>query len=527
MTKKSIVHSIGGKVLALASLITVLVFTALFLVSFFAQRKAASKRIALVGRNASGMVGLAMDGVMLRGNTEEMRAVFQKARELNPDLTLFLTDKDGKIKFATHEERVESSLTAPETQADLRQMVGDAVQKDTNASGLARLDGKLSYLQVKSVPNEVRCQGCHEASIPFLGSMVVVQDVSGEWNAMNIQNAITAGLSLAGLAILVFSLSRMIGTQITRPLAGFGHVLERVADGELTHKAQEQSQDELGDMGRALNHTIGTLRMALHQIQDGAVSLASGTTELSVASQQLRGAADSNAQNLELLLASNQSTSSSVQQLAASVGEITTLTQTSQTESLESIQAALRGTAAGEKAENSMKQVRAASARMVSAVQVIHEIAKQSSLLSLNASIEAAKAGASGRGFAVVAEEVRKLAERSSASAKEIDQLIQTAEQAGAEGTATMIETVQALKDIHNQVVGLAARLDKVRTATREQGVATADVGKAVADTIDKTENVFVAIEQTAATITEVSRTTADHAALAETLHQLAGKFQL
>jgi methyl-accepting chemotaxis protein len=520
-------RSIGGKVLGFASLITILVFAALFLVGFFWQRKAATARITLTGKNATGMLALAMDGTMLRGDVEEMRGVFKKARNLNKDLTLYLTDPSGKVKFSTRDELVESSLVSKETNADLRRMVGEAVRKESEAVQLIRLDGRRCLLQVKTVDNETRCQGCHDSKQGILGSMVTVQDVSADWGAMNLESALTAGLSLAGLAILLFGLSRVILTRVTRPLAGFGQLLEQVAAGDLCQKAQDQSQDELGDMGRALNHTIGNLRGAMHRIQGSSETLASGTTELSAAALQLGATAEANARNLEQLLVLNQNTSASVKQLSGSVSEIAAIARSSQDESLESIQAARQGTSAGERAEQSMDRVHSASARMVSAVKVIQELAQQTNLLSLNAAIEAAKAGDKGKGFAVVAEEVRKLAERSSSSAKEIDRLILTAEEAGAEGKATVLETVNALRGIHERVSRLSERLGSVKIATEQQAQATSEVDRAVFDITGRTEQISAATEQTVATITEVSRTTADHAALAEDLSRLVGGFKL
>jgi hypothetical protein len=128
MKTKGLFQSIGGKVLGLASLITILVFTVLFLVGFFWQRKEATARITLTGRNASGMLSLAMDGTMLRGDVEEMRGVFRKARNLNQDLTLYLTDPAGVVKFSTREDRLGSTLTAEEAGAEGKATVLETVQ---------------------------------------------------------------------------------------------------------------------------------------------------------------------------------------------------------------------------------------------------------------------------------------------------------------------------------------------------------------------------------------------------------------
>jgi methyl-accepting chemotaxis protein len=209
------------------------------------------------------------------------------------------------------------------------------------------------------------------------------------------------------------------------------------------------------------------------------------------------------------------------------VETVAAIAEATRRDSRASLQAAEQGTAAGEKSERSMDRVHEASAQMVAAVRMIQEIARQTNMLSLNAAIEAAKAGESGRGFGVVSEEVRKLAERSSAFARQINDLIHTTEAAGDEGRATMLETVQTLRDIHTQVSGLASRMDRIGGATLEQAGATTQVTDAVREIAGKTEQVAAATEQTAATVTEVSRTIADHAALAESLTQLAARFRI
>jgi len=525
MIFKGMSRSVGGKVLGVASLITLVVFGMLALASSWSQRRAATLRIAQAGQEASAMLWLGLDGPMVRGDREEARSVFHQAKAVNPGLVLHLTDKDGRIRLSTEPSLEGTSLkAAPEV---LRGMVEDSLRGGAEPFRIEPMDGKQTFIQARTLRNEARCQGCHAPSQPVLGSMVTLRDVSSEWAALDTQNLLLGGLSVLGLALLGAGLWRLVHVQVTRPLAGFGQVLAKVAAGDLRQRAAEDSPDELGDMGRALNHTIGMLREALQRIQDCAGTLASGTTQLSAASRELQGTADSNARSLENLLASSVGTTSTIQQLAGSVKEIAEIARFSQGESQASIQAAEGGTLTGERAMASMERVHAASVRMTSAVRVIQEIAKQTNLLSLNAAIEASKAGEAGRGFAVVAEEVRKLAERSAASAREIDEMIRTAEEAGADGRGTVQETVQALRDIQFKVRGLAGHLDRVGGATQDQAQATSDAREAVAGIADRTLAISSATDQTVATLTQVAITTQQHAVLAEDLNRLVGGFRI
>jgi methyl-accepting chemotaxis protein len=475
----------------------------------------------------SEVLALALDQSMLRGDPGETRSILQSLKQTNKTLTVDIIALDGSIKYATDSGPDRRDVKAGAGREQFAAMVDDAVGKGRETSRMLEAGDRRAFLRVRPILNQSRCQGCHGSSSPILGVMAIQQDVSSEWRAMKIQNATMGALTLAGLCLLVVSLRRVIRNRVSLPLANFGRVLTQVANGDLSQQAEDRSEDELGSMGRALNHTIGNLRGALEQIQACAARLASGSTELAAGVQQLQATSEANTQNLEHLLSSNQASSAAVQQLAVSVRAVATTASSSQAESRSAVSAATLGMTAGERTAHSMAQVLDASGRMVKAVAIIREIARQTDLLALNAAIEAAKAGEAGRGFAVVADEVRSLAARCANSARDIGRLIETTEQSGDEGRGAVSETIQALQAIQAEVGTLATRMDRIEGDTREQSQATEQVTQGVLEIADRTRQVVSATQETALTIREVARTTEDHAALAEELQHLALSFKV
>jgi aerotaxis receptor len=275
----------------------------------------------------------------------------------------------------------------------------------------------------------------------------------------------------------------------------------------------------LTKMQSYLKGTVNRIRFDGERVAGSATQLSAATHEITATSREL-------ARNSEAEREAVERMASAMTELTASIQEVASNVKASQQQAQEAVQATETGDRSGDAAMTAMSKVEEATGQVVQAVRVIQEIARQTNLLSLNAAIEAAKAGASGKGFAVVAEEVRKLAERSAQSAREIASLIEMSNGAVTQGRETVQDAVHSLGDIRDHIGQVTSMALEISSAAEEQSKASAEVAEQVEHSAQKAGENASASVQLSATVETLSRHADELASTAAGLTDLAKQFR-
>jgi methyl-accepting chemotaxis protein len=284
---------------------------------------------------------------------------------------------------------------------------------------------------------------------------------------LTIIGAIAVGVA-ASLAI-GFVIARIIANGLRKTVA----VLQTMAKGDFTARLDIQTKDEVGQMAEALNAAIGSIRTALLETRAVADSLALAAQQLSSASEEISSGAQEQASSLE-------ETASSLEQITATVRQNADNAQQANQMAAGARSVAEKGGQVVGEAVRGMSEINNSSKKIADIITAIDEIAFQTNLLALNAAVEAARAGEQGRGFAVVAGEVRNLAQRSAAAAKEIKGLIQDSVCKVEAGTKLVNESGKSLEEIVGSVKRVTDIVSEIAAASREQAGGIEQLNKAV-----------------------------------------------
>ena len=298
---------------------------------------------------------------------------------------------------------------------------------------------------------------------------------------------------VAALGILTSVLfSLLIFRAAVHPLARIQRDIERMSAGDLSGPIKATGNDELTKLVQSLRVLQINVKLLVGQIKEAAEAVSNDSAAIASGNLDLSSRTETQASSLEETASSMEELTSTVKQNADNAREANKLVSSA------SDTAILGGDAVGQVVET-MGSIRESSRKIVDIIGVIDAIAFQTNILALNAAVEAARAGEQGRGFAVVATEVRNLAQRSAAAAKEIKELIGDSVTKVETGAKLVDQAGHTMSDIVNQVKKVAGYMADITLASQEQSDGIEQVNLAITEMEESTTQNAALVEQAAA----------------------------
>jgi methyl-accepting chemotaxis protein len=320
-------------------------------------------------------------------------------------------------------------------------------------------------------------------------------------------------LVCAAGALIQFSFCYFVIASIVRPVKVAMKSARKVGGGDLAVALRPDGRDEVTELYLGLNEMTQNLRQLVGEVVAGAERVAGSSAQISQGNRDLSQRTEEQASTLE-------ETASSLQQLTSTVAQNADTARAASQLAASASEAARKGGDVVQQVVSTMDGISSASSRIADIIGVIDGIAFQTNILALNAAVEAARAGEQGRGFAVVAAEVRSLAQRSAAAAREIKGLIQDSAQRVQAGGQLVDAAGRTMVEVVGSFAKVSSLIAEIAAASEEQNAGIGQVNTAVIQ-MDR------AVQQNASLVDQAAAAAEAMKDQARTLLQSVARFNL
>jgi methyl-accepting chemotaxis protein WspA len=445
------------------------------------------------------------------------KSYLAQLKESSEELTQLVSDFDKRISDATERGLFDEFKRA---QAEYKQIRAEFVSLERSgkdAGAKARLAGQLKTEWEKARTQIEQIVEMHRKFADTSTTNIVKLAAIGKTSI-----AVTFLVALGAAIVCGFFLLRAITAPMQRVLA----ILDVIRTGDFSQRLDLGRRDEFSAMETGFNRMIDELTALVGQAQKSAVQMATSMTEIAATSKQQQATATETAATTTEIGATSHQILATARDLARTMNEVSTVSE--QTATL-----AGNGQIGLARMENTMGQVNDAAGSVNAKLAILNEkagninqvvttitnVAAQTNLLSLNAAIEAEKAGEYGRGFSVVATEIRRLADQTAVATYDIEQMvkeIQSAVAAGVmgmdkfsdqvrRGMADVRQVGDQLAQIIHQVQALAPRFQVVNEGMQVQATGAEQINQALTQLSEAAQQTVESLQQSSLAIDELN----------------------
>ena len=297
---------------------------------------------------------------------------------------------------------------------------------------------------------------------------------------------------LAVAALLLVLVALWLARRLAKPMTHAVNIAHQLAQGNLAVPVVLSGCDETIQLLTAMSHMQSSFGGIVKNVKINAESVAIASAEIAQGNQDLASRTEQQASALEQTAASMEELSATVKQNADNARQANQL-------AVNASSVAIKGGEVVSQVIDTMRGINESSRKISDIIQVIDGIAFQTNILALNAAVEAARAGEQGRGFAVVASEVRSLAGRSAEAAKEIKSLISASVDCVEQGTALVNQAGTTMTEVVVSIRRVTDIMGEISAASNEQALGVTQVGQAVGQMDQTTQQNASLVEEMAA----------------------------
>jgi len=305
------------------------------------------------------------------------------------------------------------------------------------------------------------------------------------------------GLSVALSSVAGVLIIRSVLAQLGGEPSDVAQIAKKFATGDLSAHALPGKNAQISLLGHLMTMRAQLVEI-IQKVRESADAVAISSTELERGTNDLSSRTETQASALEETAASMEELGSTIRQNAENSKQANDLSKSAST-------IAERGGKVVSEVVQTMRTINESSQQIADIIGVIDGIAFQTNILALNAAVEAARAGEQGRGFAVVASEVRSLAQRSAQAAKDIKSLITTSVERVDQGSRLVDSAGGTMDEVVDSIGKVTALMSEISAASNEQALGVAQVGEAIVQMDQTTQQNSALVQQSAAEVSNLS----------------------